>query len=358
VKLFSKKYMLYVVLTSLVFLPITFLVTDANAQDSASVSNRKNNIKKVNYQNNHTRKEKLRERQLALAEQRAKDLGEYYDGSSFPHLASDKALVVNQNTGEIKYAKNSHVVSPIASITKLMTAMVVLDARQSFDEVIDISEQDVDTIKGTRSRLAVGTKLSRADMFRLALMSSENRAAFSLARHYPGGKNAFVKAMNVKALSLGLTHSNFVEPTGLMHQNTSTAEDLYKLVAASYQYPEIRHATTTTSYHLAIDGRANPLEFKNTNSLVREGEWNIGLSKTGFINEAGRCLVMQTTMDGEPVIMIFLNADGTDKRTGDAIRVRKWIEYNHANAVATNTRGVSALQASPKLVMSGEIYQN
>jgi serine-type D-Ala-D-Ala endopeptidase (penicillin-binding protein 7) len=360
VKLFCKKYMLYAVLISLVSLPTAFLVTDANAQDNATVSNRKNNIKKVNYQNGNARKEKLRERQLALAEQRAKDLGNYYDGRSLPHLASDKVLVVNQNTGEIKYAKNSHVVSPIASITKLMTAMVVLDARQPFDEVIDISEQDVDTIKGTKSRLAVGTRLSRADMFRLALMSSENRAAFALARHYPGGKQAFVRAMNVKALSLGLTDSNFVEPTGLMYQNTSTAEDLYKLVAASYQYPEIRHATTTPSYHLAIDGHTNPVEFKNTNSLVREGQWDIGLSKTGFINEAGRCLVMQATMDGEPVIMILLNADGTDKRTGDANRVRKWIEYNHANTVAANgnVNAMKPLYASPNLVMSGEIYQN
>lgn len=357
-KLFSNKYMLYVVLTSLVSLPIAFLVPDANAQDSAAVSSPKNNIKKINDQHSNSRKEKLRERQLALAEQRAKDLGDYYDGSSFPQLASDKALVVNQHTGEVKYAKNSHVVSPIASITKLMTAMVVLDARQSFDEIIDISEQDIDTIKGTRSRLAVGTRLSRADMFRLALMSSENRAAFALARHYPGGKHAFVKAMNVKALSLGLTHSNFVEPTGLMYQNTSTAEDLYKLVAASYQYPEIRQATTTPYYHLAIDGRANPVEFKNTNSLVREGEWDIGLSKTGFINEAGRCLVMQTTMDGEPVIMILLNAGGTDKRNGDANRMRKWIQYHHANPVVSNTRSVKPLHASPKLVMSGEIYQN
>lgn len=357
-KFFCKQYMSCVVI-SLVFLPVVFFIADANAQDSATGTYQKNNVKKVNYHSGNIQKAKLKERHLAFTEQRAKDLGENYDGRSLPNLASDKALVVNQNTGEVKYAKNSHVVSPIASITKLMTAMVVLDARQPFDEVIDISEQDVDKIKGTKSRLAVGTRLTRADMFRLALMSSENRAAFALARHYPGGKEAFVRAMNVKALSLGLTDSNFVEPTGLMHQNTSTAEDLYKLVAASYQYPEIRLATTTPSYHLAIEGRATPVEFKNTNSLVREGQWEIGLSKTGFINEAGRCLVMQTTMDGEPVIMIFLNADGTDKRTGDANRVRKWIEYNHhANANTTNAASMKPMQASSKLVMSGETYQN
>ena len=354
-KFFLKKYMLFVVALSLVSLPIELLVTQAYAQEGASKSK---NIKKVSYQKNQARKDKLKASQLAWSEQRAKDLGEHYDGSSLPHLASDKVLVVSQNTGEIKYAKNSTIVSPIASITKLMTAMVVLDARQPFDEIIDISEQDVDTIKGTSSRLGLGTQLSRGDMFRLALMSSENRAAFSLARHYPGGRSAFVKAMNVKALALGLTNSNFAEPTGLMYQNTSTAEDLYKLVAASYQYPEIRNATTMPFYHLSIAGRANPVEFKNTNVLVRDGEWDIGLSKTGFINEAGRCLVMQTTMAGEPMIMIFLNADGTNKRTGDANRIRKWVEYNHAHELIANQGVVNKKEVHPKLVMSGQIYQN
>ncbi len=343
--------MLFAIAISLVSLPIEFLVTQAYAKDSGTKSK---NIKKVSYQKKQTNKAN----QLAWSQQRAKDLGENYDGSTLPQLASDKVLVVSQNTGEIKYAKNSSVVSPIASITKLMTAMVVLDARQSFDEMIDIAEEDVDKIKGTSSRLGLGTQLSRADMFKLALMSSENRAAFSLARHYPGGQSTFIKAMNVKALTLGLTNSNFAEPTGLMHQNTSTAEDLYKLVAASYQYPEIRNATTTPFYHLSIAGRANPVEFKNTNVLVRDGEWDIGLSKTGFTNEAGRCLVMQTTMDGEPVIMVFLNAKGTDKRTGDANRIRKWIEYNHANEVAAHEDVVSPKGAHPKLVMSGQIYQN
>ncbi|MDG1074947.1 MAG: D-alanyl-D-alanine endopeptidase [Methylophilaceae bacterium] len=266
----------------------------------------------------------------------AKDLAEHYDGSSVPNLSSDKALVVNQNTGVVKYAKNSSIATPIASITKLMTAMVVLDARQSFDETINISQQDVDTIKNTRSRLTVGTKLSRGDMFKLALMSSENRAAFSLARHYPGGQAAFVKAMNTKALILGLVHTHFVEPTGLMYQNTSTAEDLYSLVAAAYQYPEIRNATTTASYQISINGRRKPLEFKNTNKLVREGDWDIGLSKTGYINEAGRCLVMQTTVEGEPLIVVFLDAAGSNKRIGDANRIRKWIEYNHANAIVAD----------------------
>jgi serine-type D-Ala-D-Ala endopeptidase (penicillin-binding protein 7) len=350
VTFFSRKYILFVIALSLAFIPVGSLVTHANAQDNAS----KKTVKKTGSQSAKAHKEKLKARQLAWSEQRAKDLGEHYDGSSLPQLASDKVLVVNQNTGEIKYAKNSQIVSPIASITKLMTAMVVLDARQSFDEIIDIAEQDVDTIKGTRSRLAVGTRLSRADMFKLALMSSENRAAFALARHYPGGKNAFIKAMNVKALSLDLTHTTFAEPTGLMYQNTSTAEDLYKLVAASYQYPEIRNATTTPSYQIYIDGRVTPVEFKNTNTLVRDGEWDIGLSKTGFINEAGRCLVMQTTMAGEPMIMVFLDAAGTNKRTGDANRVRKWIEYNHAHPALVADKS----NVQPKLVMSGQIYQN
>lgn len=350
-----KKYMLVAIAISLVSLPVEFSVTQALAQDGSAKSK---SIKNVSYQKKQANKDKLKADQLAWSEQRAKDLGEHYDGSSLPQLASDKVLVVSQNTGEIKYAKNSNIVSPIASITKLMTAMIVLDARQSFDEIIDISKQDVDKIKGTSSRLGLGTQLTRADMFRLALMSSENRAAFSLARHYPGGQSAFVKAMNVKALVLGLTNSNFAEPTGLMYQNTSTAEDLYKLVAASYQYPEIRNATTMPFYHLLIEGHKNPVEFKNTNSLVRDGEWDIGLSKTGFINESGRCLVMQTIMAGEPVIMVFLNAKGTYERTGDANRVRKWIEYNHTNDLIANQSVVNPKGAHPKLVMSGQIYQN
>lgn len=369
-KYFFKNYVLFLVAISFVLAPVSSVVarTSSNASaDSASVftiakqskpvkvSIRKTKRKKVSYKKSRARakarKARLKRRRLALAKQRAFDLGEHYDGSTTPVLASNKALVVNQNTGEVKYAKHANTSTPIASITKLMTAMVVLDAQQPMDEIIYISDQDVDTIKGTRSRLPVGSSLHRSDMFQLALMSSENRAAFSLSTNYPGGRSAFVKAMNTKALSLGLMHTHFAEPTGLMYQNTSTAEDLYSLVAAAYQYPEIRAATTTTLYEIYIDGNEHPTMFKNTNSLVRDGALEIGLSKTGYINEAGRCLVMQTVMAGEPVIVVLLDAAGTNKRTGDVNRIRKWVEYKRTMmAEADNV-------LEPQLVMSDTIYE-
>jgi serine-type D-Ala-D-Ala endopeptidase (penicillin-binding protein 7) len=356
VKIFLKNYVLFLIAASLLLMPVEYAAANADAQKSAnSVSQKKSKLKKVSYKKTKARKEKLQLRKVAAAKQRAIDLGEHYDGSTMPNLASNRALVVNQNTGEVIYAKNSNTLSPIASITKLMTAMVVLDAQQPQDEIIFISTEDVDTVKGTHSRLPIGTRLSRSDMLQLALMSSENRAAFALASNYPGGRGGFVKAMNVKALSLGLMNTRFVEPTGLMNQNVSTAEDLYRLVAAAHQYPEIRNATTTTSYEVYIDGRENPIMFKNTNSLVREGEWDIGLSKTGYINEAGRCLVMQTTVVGEPMIMVFLDAAGSNKRTGDAIRVRKWVEHN--NSYST-TIVAEHDDMQPKLVMSSSIYEN
>lgn len=348
-KFFSKKYMLLIIAFSLAYMPVEPLVTHANAK-KYKVTIRKASHKKVKVS---------KARKLALQKQRASDLGEFYDGSSKPNLSSRKALIVNQRTGEIKYAKNSHVVTPIASITKLMTAMVVLDAKQPFDEVIQIAKQDVDTIKNTWSRLKTGTTLKRSKVFQLALIASENRAAFALASNYPGGRKAFVKAMNRKAAALGLTHTKFSGPTGLMYQNTSTAEDLYKLVAAAYQYPAIRKATTTPSFDVHLKGNKNPTKFKNTNKLVRQGEWNIGLSKTGFINEAGRCLVMQTTVDGEPIIAVFLDAEGSNKRIGDANRIRKWIEYNHqANAAVSVADTSNDLQKElqPQLVMSERIW--
>lgn len=349
-----KNYMLFLLAATLVLIPVKVVVAETQAKKNTSATTKKQAQEKSNYKKVNTSKTKLKLRRLSLEKQRANDLGENYDGSTMPQLASNRALVINQNTGEVIYAKNSNIRSPIASITKLMTAMVVLDARQSLDEIIYISESDVDTLKGTSSRLPVGTSLSRSDMLQLALMSSENRAAFALASNYPGGRSAFVKAMNTKALSLGLMETQFAEPTGLMAQNVSTAEDLYKLVSAAYQYPEIRLATTTTSYDIYLNGRQTPVEFRNTNSLVRDGEWDIGLSKTGYINEAGRCLVLQTTVAGEPMIMVFLNASGTNKRTGDVIRVKKWVEHNNdfANTI------IAEHDLQPKLVLSERIYEN
>lgn len=360
---FFKKYILFLTAISFAFMPMEYLAAKTSAQESTFTADKKKTVKvakrkKVSYSRakaRKARKARLRLHRIAQAKQRAIDLGEHYDGSSMPQLASGKALVVNQNTGEIQFAKNSNTPSPIASITKLMTAMVVLDSQQSLDEIIYITDEDVDTIKGTRSRLPIGTSLSRSDMLQLALMSSENRAAYALASHYPGGRAGFVKAMNTKALSLGLMNTRFAEPTGLMHQNMSTAEDLYRLVSAAHQYPVIRYATTMTAYEIHLNGREKPIAFRNTNSLVRGGEWDIGLSKTGFINEAGRCLVMQTVLAGEPMIIVLLDAAGTNKRTGDAIRVRKWMEYNHHQS---NRMMVEADGLQPTLVMSGRIYEH
>ncbi|MCX7627884.1 MAG: D-alanyl-D-alanine endopeptidase [Methylophilaceae bacterium] len=241
-------------------------------------------------------------------------------------LGSTKALIVNQNTGEVLYAKSIYVPTPIASLTKLMMAMVLLDQHLPMDEMITISESDVDTLKGTSSRLRVGTQLSRHDLLQLALMSSENRAASALARTTPQGMAAFVAAMNAKAAALGMKQTRFADPTGLNSENVSTAEDLVKLVKAAYEYPEIRAITTTPKYEVAINGFPRPMEYRNTNILVRNGEWDIGLSKTGFINEAGRCLVMQAQIAGQPLIIVLLDSWGKNTRIGDAQRIRKWVE--------------------------------
>lgn len=251
-----------------------------------------------------------------------------YSGGEL-RLASSKALILNQDTGEVLYAKSTDLPTPIASVTKLMTAMVVLDAQQSLDEPLTVSDSEVDTLKGTSSRLRVGTTLTRGELLRLALMSSENRAAAALGNNYPGGFAAFVAAMNAKALALGMTHSRFVDGTGLNSANVSTAEDLARMVKAAYKYPEIRQASTSTSYEVPVHGMRNPVEFRNTNILVRNSDWEIGLSKTGFINEAGRCLVMQARIAEQPLIIVLLDSWGKYTRIGDAQRIRKWIESSN-----------------------------
>ena len=262
-----------------------------------------------------------------------------YDGSGPLELASAKALVINQRTGEVIYAKNTNQTTPIASVTKLMTAMVMLDAHLPMDDLLYISDEDVDYLKGTHSRLSVGTPLTRGELLQLALMSSENRAAAALGRNYPGGITAFVTAMNRKAEILGMKSSHFYDPTGLDSNNVSTAEDLVKMVNAAYHYPEIRQVTTTASQEITLYGRENPINFVNTNSLVRGSDWIIGLSKTGFINEAGRCLVMQAEISGQPMIIVLLDSVGKQTRIGDANRIRKWIEYNETVALGENVSG-------------------
>ncbi|MDR2219267.1 MAG: D-alanyl-D-alanine endopeptidase [Methylobacillus sp.] len=241
-------------------------------------------------------------------------------------LASAKALVMNQETGEVLYAKGADTPTPMASVTKLMTAMVVLDAKQSLDESVTITSADVDTLRGTRSRLPVGTTLTRRELLQLALMASENRAASALGRAYPGGYQKFIRAMNAKAKTLDMPHTRFLDATGLNGGNVSTAEDLAKMVNAAYDYPEIRKVSTAASY--AVDTGRRETEFHNTNVLVRNSDWNIGLSKTGYISEAGRCLVMQAEVASQPLIIVLLDSNGKLTRIGDANRVRKWLESN------------------------------
>ena len=242
------------------------------------------------------------------------------------HLAlqSSAVLVQDQTTGTILFEKNAGSVLPIASITKLMTAMVALDVAPDLNETLTIGEDDVDIIKGTRSRLKVGTRLAREEMLRLALMSSENRAASALSRHYPGGREAFVAAMNRKAQALGLADTRFHDATGLTAANVSSPRDLAKMVDAAHQYPLIREFSTAIDGEFSIAGR--PQQFRNTNTLVRNPSWEIGLSKTGYINEAGKCLVMQAWLNNKPTIIVLLDSWGRMTRIGDANRIKRWVE--------------------------------
>jgi len=243
-------------------------------------------------------------------------------------LRSAVALVQDAANGETLYAKNQDMVLPIASITKLMTAIVMLEARLDLSQRVVISGEDQDTIKGTHSRLRPGTVLTRDELLMLALMSSENRAAFSLARTYPGGTESFVAAMNAKARVLGMNDSHFVDPTGLSSSNVSSAQDLARLVAAAYEFPLIRQYSTRESATVQAMGR--PLDYRNTNGLVRNSSWDIGLSKTGYISEAGRCLVMHVRLASREVIVVLLDSWGKFSRIGDANRIKKWLESNAA----------------------------
>ncbi|MCP3714843.1 MULTISPECIES: D-alanyl-D-alanine endopeptidase [unclassified Paraburkholderia] len=244
-------------------------------------------------------------------------------------LRSGVAYVVDQNTLEPLFDKNSRAVVPIASISKLMTAMVVLDSKASLSEPIEVTDEDRDYEKNTGSRLSVGSVLSREDMLHIALMASENRAAAALSRYYPGGRPAFIAAMNAKAKQLGMTDTHFENSTGLTSHNVSTARDLVKMVNAAYQYSMIREFSTDRSYDV-FTGKRN-LAYNSTNALVRNASWDIGLQKTGFINEAGECLVMQTTIHNRPVIMVLLDSSGKYSRFADATRVRTWLDNGGAD---------------------------
>ncbi|VVE79881.1 D-alanyl-D-alanine endopeptidase [Pandoraea sputorum] len=238
-------------------------------------------------------------------------------------LRSSVAYVVDERTGESLFDKNSQAVLPIASISKLMTAMVSLDAGVPMTDVMEVTDEDRDYEKGTGSRLSVGSRLSREDMLHIALMSSENRAAAALSRYFPGGRPAFLAAMNAKAKQLGMNDTHFNDPTGLSSQNVSSARDLVKMVKAAYQYPMIRRFSTDSNYDVNTGRRE--LHYVSTNHLIGHSGWEIGLQKTGYINEAGQCLVMQANVEGRPVIMILLDSTGKYSRFADATRVRKWL---------------------------------
>jgi D-alanyl-D-alanine endopeptidase (penicillin-binding protein 7) len=250
-------------------------------------------------------------------------------------LRSGAALVLDQDTHEVLYSKNPQAVLPIASLTKLMTAMVISESKQPLDEVLSITNDDIDTEKNTHSRLVPGTQLSRGVMLHLALMSSENRAANALGRNYPGGLPAFVAAMNAKAQELGMTDTRYVEPTGLSSSNQSSARDLAVLVNAAHQVPLLREYSTTPSLDVELGRRQ--VQFHTTDRLVANPTWDIGLQKTGFINEAGQCLVMQAQMAGRKLIMVLLDSAGKYSRIADAERIRKWVTTNHTATVTQKT---------------------
>lgn len=262
---------------------------------------------------------------LALAASPASSLARAVPAGHEPALRSQAALVVDQESGEILFGKNAQSRLPIASLTKLMTAIVTLDADLDPDEPIRVTRADVDRLRGSKSRLPVGAVLTRNDLLHLALMASENRAASALGNSYPGGKPSIVMAMNLKAQLLGMTGTRFDDPTGLSGKNVSTAQDLAKLVRAAHEYPKIREFTTSTSHQVRIGRRI--VRFGNTNRLVRNSRWDIGLSKTGYIAEAGRCLAMQATLAGRSVIIVLLDSWGKYTRVADANRIRQWLEF-------------------------------
>ena len=260
-------------------------------------------------------------------------------------LKSSVALVIDQDTNEVLFSKNESAILPIASLTKLMTGVIISGARLPMDEMITVTQDDVDTEKHSSSRLRVGTTLARGELLHLALMSSENRAAHALGRTYPGGMATFVSLMNAKAKMLGMNDTRYVEPTGLSSSNQSSAQDLAALVNAAHGDPVLRELTTSPSYQIAVGNRT--MQFNNTNRLVKNPDWDIGLQKTGYITEAGQCLVMQTKIAGRKLIMVFLDSAGKLSRLGDAERVRRWVESNpvvadqkvHVSASAKPIRG-------------------
>jgi D-alanyl-D-alanine endopeptidase (penicillin-binding protein 7) len=262
-----------------------------------------------------------------------------FDKDGDPNLMSTAALVLDANTGETLFAKNADQVHPIASITKLMTAMVVLDANLPLDEAIQISSEDLDLLKGTKSRLPIGAHFRRDDLIRIALVASDNRAAAALGRSYPGGIAAFVDAMNTKAKLLGIESTRFVDSSGLAPGNVSSPSDLGKMVAAASSYPMIREYSTTPAIDVTLPDSGRKLAYVNTNALVRAGNWDIGISKTGYISESGKCLVMQAMIANTPIVIVLLDSWGRLTRVGDANRIKRWLEKNPARLAGTFRAG-------------------
>ncbi|MDB5988609.1 MAG: D-alanyl-D-alanine endopeptidase [Herbaspirillum sp.] len=244
-------------------------------------------------------------------------------------LKSNVAYVMDQASSQVLFEKNANVALPIASVTKLMTAMVVVESHQNMSEILEVTDADVDREKFSTSRLRVGSKLSRDDMLHIALMASENRAASALGRNYPGGLPAFVVAMNAKAKSLGMSETHYNDSTGLSKTNVASASDLAKLVVAAYQYPIIRHYSTDTKY-LVEPSIHSTMQYGSSNPrLTLNKDWDLGLQKTGYINEAGHCLVLQTVIDGRAVVMVFLDSKGKYSHVADAMRMRHWLASHH-----------------------------
>lgn len=311
-------------------LPPAQAATESNASSATKPAPRKH----ASRHKAGARKASLRK--TSVSRHRAAALAPTYARPSFGQLAglhdvndpldlkSSVALVVDQETQEVLFSKNEDAVLPIASLTKLMTGLLISEAQLPMDELITITEDDIDTEKGSSSRLRVGAQLTRGELLHLALMASENRAAHALGRSYPGGLPVFVGLMNAKARMLGMNDTSYVEPTGLSSRNQSSAKDLARLVDVASADPLLRELTTSPSYQVAVGRRL--LQFNNTNRLVKNPSWDIGLQKTGFINEAGRCLVMQTRVAGRKLIMVFLDSAGKLSRIADAERVRRWVE--------------------------------
>ncbi|HEY8026482.1 MAG TPA: D-alanyl-D-alanine endopeptidase [Burkholderiaceae bacterium] len=254
-------------------------------------------------------------------------------------LKSNVAFVLDQSNAEVLFDKNADVALPIASITKLMTSLVVVEAHQDMNEVLEITDADVDREKFSSSRLRPGTRMTRGDMLHIALMSSENRAASALGRNYPGGLTAVVAAMNAKARELGMTGAHYVEPTGLSSQNVASARDLAKLVAAAQKEPLLCQYSTDSRY--VVDANGREMQYANSNHLVSNPTWDILLQKTGYITEAGHCLVMRAMIEGRSIVMVFLDSKGKDSRLGDASRIRKWLE-----AIKVTTPHIAIAQQS------------